>query len=109
MTVRDWIAQRTTTAPTALVAGMFDALGDDSGRPAHHTADACVSAASRLLERIVSEQRYGRETALPLLVVDALTTVAYEHAAESGGGIDAIDQAATRGVRTLSATSLARV
>ena len=88
---------------------MLDALADDARLPAERAGDACLAAAAKALERIVTEHHFDRESALPLLAVDALTTLAFEHAAESGQGTDAISAAAARGIRTLGTSSLARV
>ena len=81
-TVRDWIANRTAQAPATLVRQMIAALGADADAPEARTAEACLAAAGRSLDAIVSEQKFGREHALELLAVDALTTIAFEHASQ---------------------------
>lgn len=84
MNVRDWVAQRTPQPPAALVGRMFDFLGDDVASDASRTAELCLAAAERELRRLVDAGRFGRDSALDLLAIDALTTYAFEHASLSG-------------------------
>ena len=63
---------------------MFDFLGDDSGSDASRTAELCLAAAERALRSLVDAGRFGRDSALDLLAIDALTTYAFEHASLSG-------------------------
>jgi len=109
VTVRDWVTEHTAAAPGALIGAMLGALGTDADAPVARTADACIAAASRTLDALIADQRFGREAAIELLAVDALTTLAFEFAAERGIGTDAIADAAVRGIKTLSASTLARV
>lgn len=81
MTVRDWIARRSPPAPGTLRQAVSAALGRDADADEVRTADVCLAAAARLLEQILADQRFGRESALDLLTADALTTYAYEYAA----------------------------
>lgn len=109
MTVRDWLAHHTQAAPRALVDAMIDALGEGADEPEQRTAAACLAAAARALERLVTDQRQGRETAIDLLAIDALATLAYEHSAETSATADALADTAARDIRALSASALARV
>jgi len=108
VTVRDWVAQRTAMTPGALVEAMLGALGEDADAPAARAGAMCIAAATRTLESLIAERRFGRDSAIDLLAVDALTTLAFEFAAEHHSDVDAIADAAARGIETLSAT-LARV
>ena len=109
MNVRDWVVQHTAAAPSALVEAMLIALGDEESAPVVRAGDVCIAAAARELGRLIATQRFGRDAALDLLAIDALTTLAYEYAAEHSAGVDDIASAASRGIKTLSAASLARV
>jgi hypothetical protein len=109
VTVRDWVTERTVAAPRALVREMLDALAADAELPVTRTADVCIAAASRTLDALIAEQRFERPSAIALLAVDALTTLAFEFAAERGTEVDGLADAAARGIKTLSASSLARV
>ena len=80
MTVRDWIARRLPKPPAALTGRVMDLLGADAERDGAATADVCLDAAARTLDELVSSERFGRDSALDLLAVDALTTWAFEHA-----------------------------
>lgn len=82
MTVRDWIAGRTPPAPPDLLRQIEEYLGDDADAPEERLPEVCIAAASRALERLVAGGRYGRDAALELLAVDALTTYAFENVSE---------------------------
>lgn len=83
MTVRDWVEQRTPRPPAALVRRMFEFLGEDVSSDAKETAELCLAAAERALSDLVETGRFGRDSALDLLAIDALTTYAFEHASKS--------------------------
>jgi hypothetical protein len=59
------------------------ALGPEAEGAESQTAHACLGAAARLLETLIAGGRFGRDSALDLLTVDALTTLAFEHAGVS--------------------------
>lgn len=84
MNVRDWIVERAPAprTPAALTERMLSLLGDDARRDATEVAEACLAAASRALAALLRAGRFGRDSALDLLAVDALTTFAFEHASE---------------------------
>lgn len=96
MTVAEWIASRAPDAPAALRLGVLAALGTDANAEDAQTTEVCLHAAARALRAIIEARRFDRPGALDLLVVDALTTYAYEHA--SAAHID-LDRAATTGLR----------
>jgi hypothetical protein len=83
MTVRDWVELRTPRPPAALVQRMFEFLGADVSSDAQETAELCLAAAERALSSLVETGRFGRDSALDLLAIDALTTYAFEHASKS--------------------------
>lgn len=80
MTVRDWLDARTPSPPAALTEGVCAALGDACDADVAQTTRVCLGAAERALRAILESQRFDRSGALDLLVVDALTTYAYEYA-----------------------------
>lgn len=71
-------------------------LGDDAGVEEAQTTEVCLRAAAREIRAIIDARRFDRAGALDLLVVDALTTYAYEHA--SATRLD-LDRAANNGLR----------
>lgn len=105
MTVADWIRRREAGAPAELVAGMVDALGDDKDADESKVASACLAAAVRELRTIVDERRFGRDAAAELLVVDALTTCALEHASETAADVASLHRFAVEAAATLGATA----
>lgn len=60
--------------------GLRGALGVDAEADVKRTTEACLTAAERALRAIIDAERFGRDGALDLLIVDALTTFAYEYA-----------------------------
>lgn len=99
MTVRQWVTEHVHEAPRSLVDGMLAALGTDAEQPAGRTHAVCLSAAARALDALVERRAFAREHALDLLVIDALATLAYEHAAETATSVDALDVMAERGAQ----------
>jgi hypothetical protein len=81
VTIREWLDQRTPPPPPRLRAGVDDALGPRSKKPASETASESIAAAEQLLGELLARPTAGRESALDLLVVDALVTYAFEAAA----------------------------
>lgn len=79
MTVQDWLDSR-TPPPAVLLTGVRDALGNDGACDVERTTEVCLQAAGRALRAIVDAGRFDRDGALDLLVIDALTTYAYEYA-----------------------------
>ncbi len=96
MTVSDWIASRAADSPPALRRRILAELGDEANVDEARTMEICLGAAARALGAIIDARRFDRAGALDLLVVDALTTYAYEHA--SADHID-LDRAARSGLR----------
>ena len=83
MTIADWIAKRSGGVPASLAAEIIAALGVDGRRDASDTSQVCLTAASRVLETVLRDRAFGRDSAGRLLAADALTTFAFEFAAES--------------------------
>jgi hypothetical protein len=83
MTVREWIAQRSTAVPVLLTEQILELLGSDASGDAASTAQYCLAAATRSLDELLGAGRFSRDSALRLLAVDALMTFAFEHASES--------------------------
>lgn len=84
MTVRDWLERRSPQAPAALLARVLDTLGADADSPADRLPEVCLGAARRVLDGLIAEQRFSRDSATDLLAVDALVTWAYEYAGALG-------------------------
>ena len=84
MNVRDWILEHAPApkTPAALTERMLVFLGDDARRDTREVADACLAAASRALDTLLAERRFERDSALDLLAIDALTTLAFAHASD---------------------------
>ena len=78
---------------------MLAALGPDAEQPAARGHTACLAAAARALDSLIEKRGFSRENALDLLVIDALATLAYEHAAESATSIDVLDALADLGTK----------
>ena len=102
MTVRDWIVGRCAAVPADLTTSVLAALGRDADASEARTGELCLAAATRSLTDLLSRERYGRDSALALLAIDALTTFAFEHASESGGGPAALRSLAQHGAHTMS-------
>ena len=80
---------------------MLEFLGDDIARDASRTAELCLAAAERALRDLVSTERFGRDSALDLLAIDALATYAFEHASRSGVSEPELLQFTQRGAHIL--------
>jgi hypothetical protein len=83
MTVGEWLAQRTPDPPPALRARIEATLGSSLALGSGETAEACLSAAERVIDALLAGNATSRESALDLLTADALVTYAFEAAAES--------------------------
>ena len=81
MTVEHWLARR-PPPPDALGTRLRELLGEASSPPGDPAADRLVEAAERVLERLLREGCATRQSALDLLVADAMATYAFEAAAE---------------------------
>jgi hypothetical protein len=68
-----------------------------------------LTAASRALDSLLSAGRFARDSALELLVIDALTTYAYEHASLQPHSATALEALAQRGTRLLGQLMTQRV
>jgi hypothetical protein len=101
VTVREWVEQRTPRPPAARARRMLEFLGDDVARDVSRTAELCLSAAERALRELVSTERFGRESALDLLAIDALATYAFEHASRSGVSEPELLQFTRRGAQLI--------
>ena len=81
MTIREWLDARTASPPPRLRAQLDAALGERANRPVTALPEESLAAAEALLADLLSRPSAGRESALDLLVVDALVTYAFEAAA----------------------------
>lgn len=106
MTIREWVEQRTPRPPAALVRRMFEMLGDDASGDAARAADLCLGAAERGLRGLVAAKRFGRDSAIDLLAIDALTTYAFEHASSTAGSEPELLRFTERGARVLGSLAV---
>ena len=81
MTIREWLAERTPAAPPRLRTRIENALADRASRLTTDTPAESIAAAEELLRDLFVRPTAGRESALDLLVIDALVTYAFEAAA----------------------------
>ncbi len=81
MTLGTWLRDRTPPSPERLLARVEEVLGDRRARDAADACELCLDAAETLLRDLTTRAETGREAALDLLTVDALTTFAFEAAA----------------------------
>jgi hypothetical protein len=79
MTVRDWLARVTPAPPAELATAIRRALPD---QPEDPTADELLTAAERLLDKVLRTDCEARASAMDLLAVDALVTHALLRASE---------------------------
>lgn len=86
---------------------MIAALGSAANDDESATPDACVRAAAHQLDALVSDARYGRESAMDLLVIDALMTQAFEYASEHASA--QIERVTSECARLLAPLTVARV
>jgi hypothetical protein len=107
VTVRDWIVGRASAVPSELTTQILALLGTDAEKGAERAAELCLSAATRSLDGLLAGGRYGRDSALYLLAIDALTTYAFEHACEAGKP-ESVRALAIDGARAVSQLSIAR-
>lgn len=82
--MRDWLATRRPLPPPALANRVAEALRDrlDDDTSDGGLFDHAIDAAVALLADVVARPTAGRECAVDLLTADALTTYAFEAAAE---------------------------
>ena len=85
MTVAEWISGQAPPPPDVLLARVLALVGRNGEGPAEATPQVCLTAAASHLASIIGQQRYGRESALDLLAVDALVTYAFEYASAANG------------------------
>jgi hypothetical protein len=109
VTIRDWITNRTAQAPAALLEQILAALGPDADAKESRTAELCLASAARALDALLSENRFGRDTALELLAIDALTTLAFEYASQTAASQEDLAALATQSARTLGQLATQRV
>lgn len=109
MTIRDWITSRLPDAPRALLEQMIAALGRDADAVVSRTPELCIAAAARVLDALLSDNRFARENARELLAIDALTTLAFEYASDTSGAEEQLASLAAHAVATLSQLTTQRV
>lgn len=83
MTIGEWLAERRPVPPPALRSRITAVLGGSLAHDATNTVDACLGAAERLVQTLLSGNSTTRDSALDLLTADALVTYAFEAAGEA--------------------------
>ena len=108
MTVRDWLRGRSGDAPAPLTEHLFSVLAGEGDAPESQTAEVCLRLATRLLAELIRDERFGRDSALELLTVDALMTYAFEHASASGLRVAELESLAQNGASMVGRLGTAR-
>jgi hypothetical protein len=103
MTVGEWLAQRQPAPPAALLARIEAVLGDAWAYGADAASEACLHAAERVVTELLRGDCASRESALDLLVADALVTYAFEAAAETPATLAGTATAAMERIARLGA------
>jgi len=80
VTIHDWLDSRTPAPPPRLRARIDEMLGDRALQSASSATAELIAVAEATLRELLARPTAGRESALDLLVVDALTTYAFEAA-----------------------------
>jgi uncharacterized membrane protein len=83
VTLDAWLRQRTPAPPDRLLARIQERLGDRREKDAGAAPELCLDAAEQLLRELIARPSMGRDAALDLLTADALTTYAFEAAADA--------------------------
>ncbi len=83
MTIGEWLDERRPSPPPALRTRIAAVLGESLALNATDTVDACLGAAERLVQTLLSGNSTTRDSALDLLTADALVTYAFEAAGEA--------------------------
>jgi hypothetical protein len=94
VTLDAWLRARTPAPPDRLLARIQELLGDRRDRDASAATELCLDAAEELLRELIARPSMGRDAALDLLAVDALTTYAFEAAASDTESLGATATAA---------------
>ena len=94
MTLDQWLRERTPVPPSRLLARIQELLGDRREQEARAAAELCLDTAEELLRELIARPSMGRDVALDLLAVDALTTYAFEAAASDTESLGAAATAA---------------
>jgi hypothetical protein len=81
VTIRDWLDARTPAPPTRLRARIDEMLADYVLQPTSDMTADMIAVAEATLRELLARPSAGRESALDLLAIDALTTYAFEAAA----------------------------
>jgi hypothetical protein len=96
-------------APEDLTQEILGALGSDADAPESRTAELCLASAARALDALLSENKFGRDSARELLAIDALTTLAFEYASQTAESLEDLAALAKQSVRTLGQLATQRV
>jgi hypothetical protein len=93
VTVGEWLAAREPAPPAALAGRLRELLSRDDARAldadAAEAPAVLLRAGESVLGRLLREAATTRESALDLLVADALVTYAFEAAGEVPATLDA--------------------
>lgn len=94
MTIADWIEARDPCAPPALLERLHGLLPSEPGADAvsgaaSAQAEVLIRTATDVVARLLREGATSRDSALDLLVADALATYAFEAQSDDPGELDA--------------------
>lgn len=87
MRLRGWLYERRPAPPATLLARLEAVLDHEQKGEEMDIVITALTAATNLLEEIVSRPAAGRECALDLLTADALVTYAFEAASDDPEGL----------------------
>jgi hypothetical protein len=96
VTIREWLSTRSPAPPEPLLERTLELLGPDAEAPDQQAPAVFVEAARRILGDLVGHRRFGRDSALDLLVADALMTFAFEHASGDSMSVTGLASLAAR-------------
>ena len=104
MTLDRWLATREPAPPARLAARLRECLGTSLSASVDEAPELLLAASESLLRTLLAAECTDRETALDLLVADALVTYAFEAA---GSRPESLDGRARRAMREISSICLA--
>jgi hypothetical protein len=101
VTVAEWIQRRSAEVPETLRTEVLDALGVEGRSDERETPQICLRASRRVLETLLRDRAFTRDSAIELLAADALATFAFEYAAEHAWSATELSGLAHRGAGDL--------
>jgi len=101
--LREWLATRDLQPPAALRERLQRALGTTADTPLDEAPERLLDAAEGIVASLIAGNATTRESALDLLVADALVTYAFEAGADDVGRLVERAERATERIARLGA------